>query len=60
MSKTQKLCLCQNESEKKPKDIEIYLNNKTTIQVNSLKYLGIIFDNKMTFREHINNMAEKV
>jgi hypothetical protein len=24
-----------------------------------MKYLGIIFDNKLTFREHINYMAEK-
>jgi hypothetical protein len=27
--------------------------------VHSLKYLGIIFDSKLTFREHINYMAEK-
>jgi hypothetical protein len=24
-----------------------------------MKYLGIIFDSKLTFREHINYMAEK-
>jgi len=24
-----------------------------------MKYLGIIFDHKLTFREHINYMAEK-
>ena len=27
--------------------------------MHSLKYLGAIFDNKLTFREHINYMAEK-
>jgi hypothetical protein len=29
------------------------------MQVHSLKYLGIILDCKLTFREHINYMAEK-
>ena len=44
---------------KERKEIEIYLNNKPLIQVHSMKYLGIIFDSKLTFREHINYMAEK-
>jgi len=36
------------------------LNNKTIPQGNSLKYLGIIFDYKLTFKEHIKkNMAAK-
>jgi len=44
---------------KEGNEFEIYLNNKPLLQVHSLKYLGIIFDNKLTFREHINYMAEK-
>jgi hypothetical protein len=40
-------------------EIEIYLNNRILKQVNSIKYLGIIFDSKMTFREHINYVEEK-
>jgi len=44
---------------KERKELEMYLNNKPLLQVHSLKYLGIIFDNKLTFREHINYMAEK-
>jgi hypothetical protein len=44
---------------KERKEIEIYLNNKPLIQVHRMKYLGIIFENKLTFREHINYMAEK-
>jgi len=35
------------------------LNNKAIPQVNRLKYLGIIFDYKLTFKEHIDNMAKK-
>jgi len=41
------------------KEIEIYVNNKILKQVNSLKYLGIIFDSKLTFRYHINYIEEK-
>jgi len=41
------------------KEIEIYVNNKILKQVNSLKYLGIIFDSKLTFRDHINHIEEK-
>ena len=41
------------------KEIEIYVNNKILKQVNSLKYLGIIFDSKLTFRDHINYIRRK-
>jgi len=37
---------------KENKEVKIYLNNRTLIQVNSMKYLGIICDHKLTFREH--------
>jgi len=35
------------------KKIEIYVNNKILKQVNSLRNLGITFDSKLTFRDHI-------
>ena len=38
---------------------KIYLNNRPLTRVISMKYLGIIFDHKLTVREHINCMAEK-
>jgi hypothetical protein len=41
------------------KELEIYLNNKPLMQMHSLKYLGIIIDLKLTFRELINYMTEK-
>jgi len=44
--------------QKERKELERYLNNKPLLQVHSQKYLGIIFYNKLTFREHINRMAE--
>jgi len=51
--------LLTRRKRKENREIKIYLNNKPLIQVSSMKYLGIIFDHKLTFREYINYMAEK-
>ena len=51
--------LMSRRKRKERKKIEIYVNNKIIEQVNSIKYLGIIFDNKMTFREHVNFIEER-
>jgi hypothetical protein len=44
---------------KERKDLDVYLNNKHLRQVKNMKYLGIIIDNKLTFREHITHVTEK-
>ena len=54
-----KVMLMSRRKRKEREKIEIYVNNKIIQQVNSIKYLGIIFDNKMTFREHVNYIEEK-
>jgi hypothetical protein len=41
------------------KELEIYLKYKPLMQVKSLKYLGIILDSKLTFRDHIIDMTDK-
>jgi hypothetical protein len=38
---------------------EIYLNYKPLTQVNRSKYLGIILDGKLIFRDHIITMTDK-
>jgi hypothetical protein len=48
-----KVTLMSRRRRRERKQIEIYVNNKIIKQVNSIKYLGIIFDSKMIFREHI-------
>jgi len=48
-----------SRKRKEDKKVEIYLNNKILEQVNKIKYLGIIFDSKMTVREHVNYVEEK-
>lgn len=44
---------------KEPKTVKIYLNNKILEQVPTIKYLGIIIDNKLKFKEHITYVAER-
>jgi hypothetical protein len=40
-------------------DINIYFNNRRLEQVSEMKYLGIYFDNRLTFYKHIEHIAEK-
>jgi hypothetical protein len=47
-----KVMLMTRQKQKEQKDLEVYLNNKPLLQVHSLKYICIIFDSKLTFREH--------
>ena len=54
-----KVILLTRRKRKEQKEIEIYLNNKLLLQLHSLKYLGIIFNSKLSFREHINHMVKK-
>jgi hypothetical protein len=53
-----KVMLMSRRKRKENKEIEIHLNNKKLEQVISIKYLGIIFDNKITLREHVNYVEE--
>jgi len=51
--------LLSRMKHKEQKDLEIYLNFRPLTQVVSLKYLGIIIDSKLTFKEHINYITDK-
>jgi hypothetical protein len=44
---------------KETKEIAVYLNNKPLVQVNTMKYLGIIIDNKFKLSENMRYAAEK-
>jgi len=54
-----KAMLLTRRKRKERKELEIYLIYKPSMQVNSLKYLGIIFDSKLTFRDHIITMTDR-
>jgi len=51
--------LMTRRKRKEQKEVAVYMNNKAIPQVHKLKYLGIIFDYKLSFREHINYVADK-
>jgi hypothetical protein len=44
---------------KEVKEIKVFLNNKPLEQVTTMKYLGVIVDNKFRFSEHISYTAER-
>jgi len=48
-----------SQENKRKKGVEIHLNNKILEQVKKIEYLGIIFDSKMKFRDHVNYVEEK-
>jgi hypothetical protein len=54
-----KVMLILRRKRKEVKYINIYLNNKPLEQVTTLKYLGIIIDDKFKFSQHISYAAEK-
>ena len=54
-----KVMLLTRRKRKERQEIDIYLNNKNLTQVKSMKYLGIIFDYKLNFTEHIKYITEK-
>jgi hypothetical protein len=54
-----KVMLISRRKRKETKEIAVYLNNKPLEQVNMMKYLGIIIDNKFKFSEHRRYTAEK-
>jgi len=54
-----KVMLMTRRKRRERKELEIYLNNILLKQVNNMKYLGVIIDSKLTFRDHITHMTEK-
>jgi hypothetical protein len=52
--------LISRRKRKEGRELNIYLNNKKLKQVTNLKYLGIIIDDKFTFKEHVTYVTERV
>jgi len=49
-----KVMLMTRRKQKEQKEVAIYLNSKPIPQVHRLKYLSIIFNRKLTLKEHLN------
>jgi hypothetical protein len=54
-----KAMVISRRKRKENKEISIYINNKPLEQGQKIKYLGIIFDSKLNFREHIMYISSK-
>jgi len=54
-----KVMLLTRRKRDEQKTVVVYLNDKIVPQVLTFKYLGIIMDYKLTFRDHINYVTEK-
>jgi len=54
-----KVMLISRRKRQEIKEIKIYLHNKPLEQVTTMKYLGIILDNKFKFSEHISRKVRK-
>jgi hypothetical protein len=51
--------LISRRKRKEAKEMKIYLIIKPLEQVTTLKYLGIVKDNKFKFSEHVSYVAER-
>jgi hypothetical protein len=54
-----KVMIISKRKRKENKEINIYLNNRPLQQVSTMKYLGIVIDNKFKFSEYISYAAER-
>jgi hypothetical protein len=55
-----KTILMTRIKRKERKEVMIYLNYRPITQVKSLKYLGIILDQKLTFKDHITDKCSRL
>ena len=54
-----KVMVISRRNRKENKEILVYMNNKPLEEVKTIKYLGIITDSKLNFREHIVHISGK-
>ena len=54
-----KVMLITRRKRKETKTLAVYLNNKRLEQVQKIRYLGIVIDSKINFREHILYTSQK-
>ena len=57
--KKSRTMLMTRRKRKEIEELEVHLNNKLLLEVKTMKYLGIIIDSKLTFKEHITQATEK-
>jgi hypothetical protein len=54
-----KAMLLSRQKRKERRELDIFLNKQPITHVHNVKYLGIILNSKLSFKDHLNYMTEK-
>ena len=57
VSKTKEMCVDFRKNQRCPKPV--YINGEAVERVDTYKYLGVVFDSKLNWKENINSVLEK-
>ena len=58
VSKTKKMCIDSRKNQRCPKTV--YIKGEAVERVDTYKYLGVVFDSKLNWKENINSVVKKV
>ena len=58
VSKTKEMCIDFRKNKRCPKPV--YIKGETVERVETYKYLGVVFDSKLNWKENINSVLKKV
>ena len=57
VSKTKKMCIYFRKNQRCPKPV--YIKGEAVERVDTYKYLGVVFDSKLNWKENINSVLKK-
>ena len=60
ISKTNYMIMTNRKKIQQNDDFQLSIDGQTISQVNETKFLGVIIDDRMTFKSHINHIAGKM
>ena len=60
ISKTNYMIMTNRKKVQQNDDFQLSIDGQTISQVNETKFLGVIIDDRMTFKSHINHIAGKM
>ena len=57
VSKTKEMCIDFRKNQRCPKPV--YIKGEAVEKVDTYKYLGVVFDSKLSWKENINSVLKK-
>ena len=58
VSKTKEMCIDLRKNQRRPKPV--YIKGEAVERVETYKYLGVVFDSKLNWKENTNSVLKKV